>query len=169
LIAGKDSQFIGLKTDSARSKVRTTFSCLTFQAINARTVFAKAPISWRCSCPKLMKKFNTVTLAPFDMKRAVRTSLVKRMMKVAGKRRFVGVEAEFWKRLKHMADQRGATIPEVVAEIDSQIKCESLSKAVRLFIEQHYRAAPKLVPDQEPTIDAGDGDAARRQWHDSRG
>ena len=58
---------------------------------------------------------------------------------IAGHKTSVSLEDAFWKGLKEIADARGMTLSDIVANIDSQRRHGNLSSAIRLFVLDHYR------------------------------
>ena len=63
----------------------------------------------------------------------------KRSLTIAGHRTSISLEDSFWRALKEVADRQGKSIPEIVAEIDSQRGTTGLSSAVRAFVLEAYR------------------------------
>ena len=87
----------------------------------------------------------------FNLGQALRSRLVRRQMIVSQRRYHVGVEAEFWKRLKLIAEERGLDIPHLIAEIDLDRGETKLSQAVREFVRQHYEKPSALPLDRLPS------------------
>lgn len=58
---------------------------------------------------------------------------LKRSVKIAGHATSVTLEAEFWDCLRDMADARGLSVNQMVAEIDCS-RGGNLSSAIRVFI-----------------------------------
>ena len=71
----------------------------------------------------------------------MKSPVVKRSIVIAGHKTSVSLEDAFWKGLKEIADQRNATLSDLVASIDSQRRHGNLSSAIRLFVLDHYRSA----------------------------
>jgi predicted DNA-binding ribbon-helix-helix protein len=69
----------------------------------------------------------------------LRSSVVKRSLKIAGHNTSVSLEDEFWKRLKEIASARGMTLAELVAAIDANRNHPNLSSAIRVFVLGVYR------------------------------
>ncbi len=61
-------------------------------------------------------------------------SLKKRSIVIAGHATSVTLETEFWEALKRIADERGASVNTVIAEIDASRKDNNLSSAIRVFV-----------------------------------
>lgn len=87
----------------------------------------------------------------FNLSQALRSRLVRRQMIVGQRRYHVGVEAEFWKRLKLIAEERGLDILHLIAEIDLDRGETKLSQAVREFVRQHYERPAALPLDRSPS------------------
>ena len=71
--------------------------------------------------------------------RAMRTSVAKRSIVIAGHKTSVSLEDAFWKTLKEIADRRHLTLSELVATIDGERQRGNLSSAIRLFVLDFYR------------------------------
>ena len=55
------------------------------------------------------------------------------------------LEPVMWAALADIADQRGKTVHDVIAEISRAHDQASLSSAIRVYIVDHYRAAVRGV------------------------
>lgn len=62
----------------------------------------------------------------------------KRSVVIAGHRTSVSLENAFWQALKTIATARGATVNQLVTEIDRD-RSGNLSSAIRLFVLDSYR------------------------------
>ena len=62
----------------------------------------------------------------------------KRSVVIAGHRTSVSLENAFWHALKTIATGRGATVNQLVTEIDRH-RTGNLSSAIRLFVLDSYR------------------------------
>jgi predicted DNA-binding ribbon-helix-helix protein len=82
------------------------------------------------------------------MKIRRKSLIVKRSIRIAGRRTGVGVEDAFWNGLKEIARGRDITLSDLVAAINFERKHRNLSSAVRLFVLDHYRrqVAAKFRP-----------------------
>lgn len=69
----------------------------------------------------------------------MKSPVVKRSIVIAGHKTSVSLEDAFWKGLKEIADARGMTLSDIVANIDLQRRHGNLSSAIRLFVLDHYR------------------------------
>jgi len=70
---------------------------------------------------------------------AVKSSVLKRSIVVAGHKTSVSLEDEFWKSLKEIAAERDMTLAQLVATIDGNREHANLSSAIRLFVLGVYR------------------------------
>ena len=69
----------------------------------------------------------------------MKSQVVKRSIVIAGHKTSVSLEDAFWKGLKDIAVNRGMTLSDLVATIDTGRKFGNLSSAIRLFVLDHYR------------------------------
>jgi predicted DNA-binding ribbon-helix-helix protein len=61
-------------------------------------------------------------------------ALVKRSMRIEGRRTSVALEPQFWAELERLARTRGVSLPTLLAQIDKQSAPEStLASAARVF------------------------------------
>jgi predicted DNA-binding ribbon-helix-helix protein len=74
-----------------------------------------------------------------DRNRAMKTSVAKRSIVIAGHKTSVSLEDAFWQTLREIADRRHMTLSELVAEIDGGRQRGNLSSAIRLFVLDFYR------------------------------
>jgi predicted DNA-binding ribbon-helix-helix protein len=70
---------------------------------------------------------------------AVKSSVSKRSIVIAGHKTSVSLEDQFWDSLKEIARERGMTLAELVAAIDGERQHANLSSAIRLFVLGVYR------------------------------
>jgi predicted DNA-binding ribbon-helix-helix protein len=73
------------------------------------------------------------------MSKRRKSLIVKRSIRVAGRRTGVSVEDAFWNRFKEIAADRNMTLSDLVTTINSKRKHNNLSSSVRLFVLDHYR------------------------------
>ena len=66
--------------------------------------------------------------------------IIKRTVKVAGRRSSVSLEDAFWKGLKKIAATKGLTLQDLISKIDKERQHANLSSAIRLFVLDYYRA-----------------------------
>jgi predicted DNA-binding ribbon-helix-helix protein len=69
--------------------------------------------------------------------------VVKRSIVIAGHKTSVSLEDAFWQGLKEIAAVRDMTLSEMVASIDGGRNGGNLSSAIRLFVLDYYRNAPR--------------------------
>jgi predicted DNA-binding ribbon-helix-helix protein len=72
-------------------------------------------------------------------RRAVKSSIVKRSIFVAGHKTSVSLEDAFWQELKEIAGGRHMTLSDLAGAIDSERRHSNLSSAIRLFVLDYYR------------------------------
>jgi predicted DNA-binding ribbon-helix-helix protein len=70
----------------------------------------------------------------------MKSPVVKRSIVIAGHKTSVSLEDAFWKGLKDIAVNRGVTLSDLVASIDTDRRHGNLSSAIRLFVLDHYQA-----------------------------
>jgi predicted DNA-binding ribbon-helix-helix protein len=73
------------------------------------------------------------------VEKAVKSSVSKRSIVIAGHKTSVSLEDAFWNSLKEIATERGMTLGELVATIDGNRQHANLSSAIRLFVLGVYR------------------------------
>jgi predicted DNA-binding ribbon-helix-helix protein len=88
---------------------------------------------------------------PFDSTNdrgtAMKPTVSKRSIVLAGHKTSVSLEDAFWNALKEIARGRGVTVSDMVAGIDADRQHANLSSAIRLFVLGVYRdqiSAPEL-------------------------
>ena len=69
----------------------------------------------------------------------MKSPVVKRSIVIANHKTSVSLEDAFWKGLKDIASDRGQTLSELIATIDTERVQGNLSSAIRLFVLDHYR------------------------------
>ena len=69
----------------------------------------------------------------------VKSSVCKRSIFVAGYKRSISLEDEFWKSLNEIASEQGMILAELVRTIDANRNHANLSSAIRLFVLGVYR------------------------------
>ena len=70
---------------------------------------------------------------------AVKSSVLKRSIVIAGHKTSVSLEDAFWDSLKEIAGERNMTLADLVASIDANRNHSNLSSAIRLFVLGVYR------------------------------
>ena len=68
-----------------------------------------------------------------------KSSIVKRTMDLAGYKRSVGLEPEFWEALREIATERGSTLTGLVRGIKRERRKGNLSSTIRLYVLRHFR------------------------------
>jgi predicted DNA-binding ribbon-helix-helix protein len=70
---------------------------------------------------------------------AMRSTVVKRSIVIAGHKTSVSLEDAFWKSLREIATGRGMTLSNLVTSIDVERQQGNLSSCLRLFVLDFYR------------------------------
>ena len=70
---------------------------------------------------------------------AVKSSVLKRSIVIAGHKTSVSLEDAFWDSLKEIAGERDMTLADLVASIDANRNHSNLSSAIRLFVLGVFR------------------------------
>jgi predicted DNA-binding ribbon-helix-helix protein len=68
----------------------------------------------------------------------MKSTVVKRSVKIDGHTTSVSLEDAFWSALKEIANGRNMTLAELVTLINAQRELPNLSSAVRLFVLNHF-------------------------------
>jgi predicted DNA-binding ribbon-helix-helix protein len=77
--------------------------------------------------------------------------VVKRSLVIAGHRTSISLEDAFWRRLRHIAAERGLSLNRLAAMIDASRGSANLSSAIRVFVLETESAR------SSPRDPAGDG------------
>jgi predicted DNA-binding ribbon-helix-helix protein len=72
--------------------------------------------------------------------RAMKSSIVKRSIVLAGHKTSVSLEEPFYQTLKDIAASGRVTLSDLIARIDTDREHGNLSSAIRLFVLNHYQA-----------------------------
>lgn len=72
----------------------------------------------------------------------MRSTVVKRSVAISGHKTSVSLEDVFWDSLREIAEQRGATLSDVLDDIDAHRKGSNLSSHIRMFVLDYYKSAP---------------------------
>ena len=67
------------------------------------------------------------------------SGIVKRSVAIAGHRTSVSLEAPFWEALKEIAGKRGASVQQLIGNIDAGPGAQNLSSAIRVFVLAELR------------------------------
>jgi predicted DNA-binding ribbon-helix-helix protein len=81
----------------------------------------------------------------------MRSSVVKRSIKIDGRTTSVSLEDAFWSALKEIARGRKMTLAELVTSINAKREHPNLSSAIRLFVLNHFH----IHVQAKEKIDAG--------------
>jgi predicted DNA-binding ribbon-helix-helix protein len=86
-----------------------------------------------------LSRIGLLTRAPAQTSEAVKSSVSKRSIVIAGHKTSVSLEDVFWNCLKEIATERDVTLAELVAKIDGDRQHANLSSAIRLFVLGVYQ------------------------------
>jgi predicted DNA-binding ribbon-helix-helix protein len=76
----------------------------------------------------------------------MKSAVVHRSIVIDGHRTSVSLEDAFWSGLEEIANARGATVSQMVTEIDKMRRQGGLSSAIRLFVlEAHMHGTKRTV------------------------
>jgi predicted DNA-binding ribbon-helix-helix protein len=67
------------------------------------------------------------------------SAVVKRSIKIDGRKSSVSLEDAFWDALKEIAETQKVHVSELVSTIESERQQINLSSAIRLFVFDQYR------------------------------
>jgi predicted DNA-binding ribbon-helix-helix protein len=84
-------------------------------------------------------KQGPLSISSLRGREAVKSLISKRSIVIAGHKTSVSLEDAFWNSLKEIARERGMSLAELVAAIDSDRQHANLSSAIRLFVLGVYR------------------------------
>jgi predicted DNA-binding ribbon-helix-helix protein len=76
----------------------------------------------------------------------MKSTVVKRSVKIDGRTTSVSLEDAFWRALKEIAGSRNMTLAELATSINAKREHANLSSAIRLFILNYFR-----IPINEET------------------
>jgi len=136
----KDGNLVTLSTDFARTLVSGVGD------LRIKRVFVRAEPSilrraGRAQNMREMRRFVAILISIGSRgRRAMKSTIVKRSIVVAGHKTSVSLEDAFWRGLKEVAGERHMTLSELVGSIDSGRQHGNLSSAIRLFVLNHYRS-----------------------------
>jgi len=82
---------------------------------------------------------NSIRIAVCSNEDAMKSSVIKRTVMVGGHKTSISLEDEFWSGLKEIAQAQGASLAQILAEIDTTREQKNLSSAIRLFVLSHVR------------------------------
>jgi len=90
----------------------------------------------------------------------MKSPVVKRSIVIAGHKTSVSLEDAFWQGLKQIAGDRGLTLSDLVATIDTERRQGNLSSAIRLFVLDFYRGVHAKRGTQDTQQEARERPAA---------
>ena len=70
----------------------------------------------------------------------MKTAIVKRSVRVHGRKTTVSLENEFWDGLHEIARIEETPVPELLTQINKERDTANLSSAIRLFVYNHFRS-----------------------------
>ena len=73
------------------------------------------------------------------MERSMKSLIVKRSIKIAGRHTSVSVEDAFWNALREIAYKREQNLSELIYSINADRNHANLSSAIRVFVVGYYR------------------------------
>jgi len=73
------------------------------------------------------------------LRRSLPSAIVKRSIKLDGRKTSVGLEDGFWNAFKEIAAVQNLSIQQLILEINHACKNPNLSSAIRLFVPDHNR------------------------------
>lgn len=68
----------------------------------------------------------------------MKSTIIKRSVKIDGRTTSVSMEDAFWSALKEVASGRNMTLAELVTSINAEREHPNLSSAIRLFVLNHF-------------------------------
>jgi predicted DNA-binding ribbon-helix-helix protein len=68
----------------------------------------------------------------------MKSSVVKRSVKIDGRTTSVSLEDAFWSALKEIARSRRMTLAELITSINAKREHSNLSSGIRLFVLDHF-------------------------------
>ena len=77
----------------------------------------------------------------FGKVKAMKGAIVKRSVKVDGRKTSVSLEDEFWQALLQIAEGERVPVWKIVQQIDHKRHNANLSSAIRVYVLKHFRAA----------------------------
>ena len=69
----------------------------------------------------------------------MKSTIIKRSILIHGHKTSISLEDDFWNSLKEIADRRGETLSNLIANIDAERKFANLSSVIRLFVLGYYQ------------------------------
>ena len=78
----------------------------------------------------------------------MKTEVIKRSIKIGGRKSAVSLENDFWTGLKEIARSQCMTLTELVASIAATRNRGNLSSAIRVFVLEYFRNESKRADAQ---------------------
>lgn len=78
----------------------------------------------------------------------MKSAIAKRSIVIFGHKTSVSLEDQFWNYLKEIAKSNDASLPKLIAEIESNRRSGNLSSAIRVFVLEHARVRMLSARDQ---------------------
>jgi predicted DNA-binding ribbon-helix-helix protein len=69
----------------------------------------------------------------------MKSTVVKRSIRIGGHHTSISLEDVFWKSLQEIAHKRNETVYQLIARIDAERKTANLSSTIRLFVLAYYQ------------------------------
>ena len=82
----------------------------------------------------------------------MKTAVIKRSIKINGCKTSVSLKNEFWEALHEIARRENIALSTLVEQISQHRDNVNLSSAIRVFVFNHFRAAPKNRSSFRPII-----------------
>ena len=79
---------------------------------------------------------------------AMKSTVAKRSIIIAGHKTSISLENEFWEGLREIASERDQTLSHLASTIDAKRQHTNLSSAIRLFVLGFYRDQIGSLRDQ---------------------
>lgn len=73
----------------------------------------------------------------------MKTAVIKRSININGCKTSVSLENEFWEALREIAGRENIALSTLVEQINQHRNNINLSSDIRVFVFNHFRAAPK--------------------------
>ena len=81
----------------------------------------------------------------------MKTAVLKRSIKINGKKTSISLEDEFWYGLLEIATYKKMAVPKLVEQIDNRRMIINLSSAIRIFVFNYFRSATRKRNRGRPT------------------
>lgn len=98
------------------------------------------------------------------MRALMKSSVIKRSVKIAGRKTSVSIEDTFWTGLKEIAGSRRLELSQLVTEIQATRHQGNLSSALRVFVLEHFRDKDKQAGPSESAATVQTRDESTQVW-----